>query len=83
MIEGGKPLSGTIVIQGAKNAALPILAASMLVEGTRMIEHVPNLLDIDVMLSILSRLGCRAEHEGRAGYHRHVDPSLPRRFQKI
>ncbi|REE92984.1 UDP-N-acetylglucosamine 1-carboxyvinyltransferase [Paenibacillus taihuensis] len=63
VIEGGKPLSGTIVIQGAKNAALPILAASMLVEGTVTIEHVPKLLDIDVMLNILRELGCRAEHE--------------------
>ncbi|QHT60351.1 UDP-N-acetylglucosamine 1-carboxyvinyltransferase [Paenibacillus lycopersici] len=63
VIEGGKPLSGTIVIQGAKNAALPILAASMLVEGKVTIDHVPKLLDIDVMLNILRELGCRAEHE--------------------
>ncbi|MBW7473646.1 UDP-N-acetylglucosamine 1-carboxyvinyltransferase [Paenibacillus oenotherae] len=62
VIEGGKPLSGTIVIQGAKNAALPILAASMLVEGKVTIDHVPKLLDIDVMLNILRELGCRAEH---------------------
>ncbi|CAH1213783.1 UDP-N-acetylglucosamine 1-carboxyvinyltransferase [Paenibacillus plantiphilus] len=62
VIEGGKPLSGTIVIQGAKNAALPILAASMLVEGKVTIDHVPKLLDIDVMLNILRDLGCRAEH---------------------
>ncbi|WP_219836359.1 UDP-N-acetylglucosamine 1-carboxyvinyltransferase [Paenibacillus sp. R14(2021)] len=65
VIEGGKPLSGTIVIQGAKNAALPILAASMLVEGKVTIDHVPKLLDIDVMLNILRELGCRAEHENQ------------------
>ncbi|MFX3633150.1 MAG: UDP-N-acetylglucosamine 1-carboxyvinyltransferase [Candidatus Pristimantibacillus sp.] len=64
VIEGGKPLSGSIVIQGAKNAALPILAASLLAEGTTTIEHVPKLLDIDVMLNILRELGCRAEHTG-------------------
>ncbi len=64
VIEGGKPLSGTIVIQGAKNAALPILAASMLVRGTVIIDHVPNLLDIDVMLDILRDLGCKAEQIG-------------------
>lgn len=63
VIEGGKPLSGTIVIQGAKNAALPILAASMLVEGKVTIDHVPRLLDIDVMLNILRELGCLAKHE--------------------
>jgi len=62
VIEGGKPLSGTIVIQGAKNAALPILAASLLAEGTTTIDSVPHLLDIDVMLNILRELGCRAEH---------------------
>ncbi|MBH5316898.1 UDP-N-acetylglucosamine 1-carboxyvinyltransferase [Paenibacillus sp. GSMTC-2017] len=64
VIEGGKPLSGTIVIQGAKNAALPILAASLLAEGTITIDSVPHLLDIDVMLNILRELGCRAEHTG-------------------
>ncbi|MFF2482888.1 UDP-N-acetylglucosamine 1-carboxyvinyltransferase [Paenibacillus sp. NPDC058071] len=64
VIEGGKPLSGTIVIQGAKNAALPILAASLLADGTTTIEHVPKLLDIEVMLNILRELGCRAEHTG-------------------
>ncbi|MFD0588057.1 UDP-N-acetylglucosamine 1-carboxyvinyltransferase [Paenibacillus sp. GCM10027627] len=64
VIEGGKPLSGTIVIQGAKNAALPILAASLLAEGTTTIDSVPHLLDIDVMLNILRELGCRAEHAG-------------------
>lgn len=66
VIEGGKPLSGTIVIQGAKNAALPILAASMLVNGTVTIDHVPKLLDIEVMLNILRELGCRAEHIGES-----------------
>ena len=65
MIEGGKPLSGSIVIQGAKNAALPILAASLLAEGTVTIDHVPDLLDIEVMLNILRELGCRAEHKGK------------------
>lgn len=64
VIEGGKPLSGTVAIQGAKNAALPILAASMLVNGTVIIDHVPDLLDIDVMLDILRDLGCRAERIG-------------------
>jgi len=62
VIEGGKPLSGTIVIQGAKNAALPILAASMLVEGKVTIDHVPRLLDIEVMLNILRDLGCSTKH---------------------
>lgn len=64
MIEGGKPLSGTIRIHGAKNAALPVLAASIMAEGTHTIENVPDLLDIHVMLDILRALGCRAELRG-------------------
>ncbi|GJM81360.1 hypothetical protein HMSSN139_38560 [Paenibacillus sp. HMSSN-139] len=64
VIEGGKPLSGTIRIHGAKNAALPILAASLLAEGKVQLRNVPRLLDIDVMLGILGRLGCRAVHLG-------------------
>jgi UDP-N-acetylglucosamine 1-carboxyvinyltransferase len=66
VIEGGRPLSGAIAIQGAKNAALPILAAGMLVEGTVIVDQVPNLLDIDVMLDILRALGCRAEQIGQS-----------------
>lgn len=64
MIEGGKPLSGTVIIQGAKNAALPIMAASLLAEGTTVLENVPHLLDIEVMIHILRELGCRVEHRG-------------------
>jgi len=65
VIEGGEPLSGTIAIQGAKNAALPILAASMLAEGEVVIDQVPVLLDIEVMLEILRKLGCSASHAGQ------------------
>lgn len=62
VIEGGRPLSGNIRIHGAKNAALPILAASIMAEGTLQIENVPDLLDIETMLSILRALGCQTEH---------------------
>jgi len=61
VIEGGRPLSGTVRIHGAKNAALPILAASIMAEGIHRIENVPDLLDIHVMLDIMRALGCRAE----------------------
>ncbi|WP_010491939.1 UDP-N-acetylglucosamine 1-carboxyvinyltransferase [Paenibacillus elgii] len=64
VIEGGKPLSGAIRIHGAKNAALPILAASIMAEGTITIENVPDLSDIHVMLGILRALGCKAELVG-------------------
>lgn len=64
VIEGGRPLSGSIRIHGAKNAALPIMAASLLAEGKAQLRNVPRLLDIDVMLGILNRLGCTAIHKG-------------------
>lgn len=64
VIEGGRPLSGSIRIHGAKNAALPIMAASLLAEGKVQLRNVPRLLDIDVMLGILNRLGCSAIHKG-------------------
>lgn len=64
VIEGGQPLSGTIRIHGAKNAALPILAASLLAEGTVTVRNVPRLLDIEVMLDILRDIGCEARHQG-------------------
>ncbi|MFC3745507.1 UDP-N-acetylglucosamine 1-carboxyvinyltransferase [Paenibacillus sp. GCM10012306] len=63
VIEGGSPLSGTIRIHGAKNAALPILAASLLAEGVHSLHNVPKLLDTVTMLDILDRLGCKSVHE--------------------
>jgi UDP-N-acetylglucosamine 1-carboxyvinyltransferase len=66
VIEGGRPLSGTIRIHGAKNAALPIMAASLLAEDTVTIRNVPRLLDIDVMLDILRALGCKARYDDRS-----------------
>lgn len=61
VIEGGRPLSGSVRIHGAKNAALPILAACTMVPGVHRIGNVPDLLDIHVMLDILRALGCKAE----------------------
>ncbi|TCS84411.1 UDP-N-acetylglucosamine 1-carboxyvinyltransferase [Tepidibacillus fermentans] len=63
IIEGGRPLSGNIKIQGAKNAALPILAASLLAEGIHQIDDIPQLLDIDVMVQILAKLGVNVNQE--------------------
>ncbi|BAH44812.1 MULTISPECIES: UDP-N-acetylglucosamine 1-carboxyvinyltransferase [Bacillales] len=62
-IEGGRPLSGSLRIQGAKNAALPILAAAVLAEGQFYIYDVPHLKDIKVMLEILTLLGANTKHE--------------------
>jgi UDP-N-acetylglucosamine 1-carboxyvinyltransferase len=63
-IEGGRRLTGTVRVHGAKNAALPILAASVLAHGESVIEDVPDLQDIRVMLTILRQLGVHATVEG-------------------
>ena len=57
IIQGGTPLSGEIRISGAKNAALPILCASLLTEETLAIENVPHLNDVTTMLSLLGQMG--------------------------
>lgn len=57
IIQGGTPLSGEIRISGAKNAALPILCASLLTGETLAIENVPHLNDVTTMLSLLGQMG--------------------------
>jgi UDP-N-acetylglucosamine 1-carboxyvinyltransferase len=61
-IVGGKPLDGEVRISGAKNAALPILAATLLAEGPVTVGNVPRLNDIATMLKLLKRTGVTAEH---------------------
>ncbi|RTZ97693.1 MAG: UDP-N-acetylglucosamine 1-carboxyvinyltransferase, partial [Deltaproteobacteria bacterium] len=61
IINGGKPLNGEVRISGAKNAALPILAASFLTEGTSTYTNVPKLQDIHSIKLLLSHLGARIE----------------------
>ncbi|MBF8377568.1 UDP-N-acetylglucosamine 1-carboxyvinyltransferase [Alicyclobacillus mali] len=56
-IEGGVPLTGEVRVAGAKNAALPILAATVMVAGRSVIQNVPDLEDVRVMLDILRSLG--------------------------
>ena len=61
-IVGGRPVAGEVLISGAKNAALPILAATLLAEGRVTVGNVPRLNDIATMLKLLRRLGVVAEH---------------------
>ncbi len=64
VIEGGKRLSGEIKIQGAKNSALPLLAATILGQGETTLTNCPKLTDIYAACRILSYLGCRCRNEG-------------------
>lgn len=59
IIKGGKPLKGTVKIGGAKNAALPIMAATLLAPGTHRLHNVPALRDINTMSKMLEHLGCK------------------------
>ena len=60
---GGVPLEGTIDIQGSKNAALPILAATLLIEGETILSHCPDIADVDSMLTLLKSLGAIVSKE--------------------
>jgi UDP-N-acetylglucosamine 1-carboxyvinyltransferase len=57
LITGGNPLNGEIRISGAKNAALPILAATLLAETPSYISNIPHLQDITTMIELLGRMG--------------------------
>ena len=65
-IEGGQPLEGTITISGAKNAAVAIIPATLLVQGCCRIENVPDISDVHILLDILKQMGasvCQRSHD--------------------
>ena len=64
-IRGNGPLKGEVRISGAKNAALPVLAASLLTAGAVRIGNIPKLRDITTMLELLQTLGTQVEVAGR------------------
>ena len=64
VIEGGRVLHGEVTLSGAKNAALPIMAASILAHGKVTLHEVPRLRDIETMIKILTKLGVRTEWIG-------------------
>ena len=57
IVRGGRPLNGSVQIQGSKNAVLPILAASLLNKGTCKLNYCPNLRDVNVAIEILNIVG--------------------------
>jgi UDP-N-acetylglucosamine 1-carboxyvinyltransferase len=66
-IRGGRPLSGEIVIGGAKNAALPLMAAAMLTEDRLVLSNVPRLADIQTMTALLAQHGLAVDPVGNDG----------------
>lgn len=61
VIEGGKKLSGEVNISGAKNSALPIIAASILTDKKVVLENVPDLIDVKTMIELIKNLGSKVE----------------------
>ena len=61
VIRGGKPLQGEISISGAKNAAVAIIPAVLLVEGVCRLENIPQISDVDMLLTILEGLGAKVD----------------------
>ncbi|NLS79957.1 MAG: UDP-N-acetylglucosamine 1-carboxyvinyltransferase [Chloroflexi bacterium] len=89
VIEGGHALNGEIRVKGAKNAALPIMAAALLTSDECFLENVPHIEDVEVMLDVLQRLGVRSHWEGANtlglqadGVTSHqIDPELASKFR--
>src|SRR5947209_9451121 len=65
LIEGGVPLSGTMVPAGNKNGALPILASSVLTDEEVLVRNVPRIRDVDAMLAILRAIGVEVSWRGQ------------------
>ena len=76
LVAGGRRLSGTVQVHGAKNSVLPILAATLLSGGECVIENCPRLSDVAASIRILEHLGCQVVHRGGTVW---VDASHPLR----
>ncbi len=71
-ITGGVPLAGEIRISGAKNAALKLMAAALLSEGTLRLSNVPHLADVSTLVRLLALLGVEVTMDGDADDEGHV-----------
>jgi UDP-N-acetylglucosamine 1-carboxyvinyltransferase len=79
VIEGGRPLSGTVHVAGNKNGALPILAATLLADDEVRLRNVPRIRDVETMIEILADLGADAEWTGPNEVR--VNGSAPRKTE--
>src|SRR5438034_6799343 len=72
-VTGGRPLKGTIRPAGNKNAALPILAATLVADGPCRIDNVPHIGDVETMLELLAHLGAARSEEHTSELQSHSD----------
>ncbi|MEG1778242.1 MAG: UDP-N-acetylglucosamine 1-carboxyvinyltransferase, partial [Angelakisella sp.] len=63
IVNGGRRLNGTALINGAKNSVLPLLAATLINSGINVLHNCPQLADVDSAVRILRHLGCKVERE--------------------
>jgi len=60
-VEGGHPITGEVTVEGAKNSALKLMAATILAPGVSTLTNVPNIADVHVMGKVLKELGAKIE----------------------
>lgn len=77
-VVGGTPLSGSVTISGSKNAALPIICASVLADSPSTIENLPDIEDVNRMIEILKLMGAEVERIGNGVIR--VNPTTINRF---
>src|SRR5580765_729888 len=66
IVTGGRPLVGSVRVNGAKNSALKLMAAALLADGRTVIDDVPKIVDCLTMAQVLEHLGVDVSWEGRA-----------------
>lgn len=89
VIEGSRPLAGTVTPSGSKNEALPVLAATLLTAEPVVLKNLPDIADVRVMLEVLEKLGSKVERLASDTVRitadnvvdGHVDPDLARKVR--
>ena len=77
VVEGGRPLNGTVTISGAKNAALPIMAATLATRGRSTLRNVPDLVDVQTLGRLLRSLGMSVERDSGGDLLLEVEHAAP------
>lgn len=77
VIRGGTPLAGTVTVNGAKNAALPIMAAALASSGPSVLQDVPDLVDVRTLCQLLTELGMQVDRDASGDLRLEVVDSQP------
>jgi len=75
-IVGGPRLKGSVAISGAKNASLPLMAATLMVEGETVLRNVPDLADVTHMQLLLQRLGVKSQRDESGALHLRIEDEM-------